>query len=170
MNQSQTLVVDIVPNSPNTEPNELVIVSCATNEKEVIHERLSPNHLNSMDIQISLASEGFLNVDIMERNVLLVAARYAVPTLCQIVSENNNDIKIIQLTDESGCTSTSAITPFLRKLAERGTIYTAKLNSSVFSGLNEPQLQCSVVACGDLCIQVGNSKKFSQCFEFFPRF
>ncbi|VDK53349.1 unnamed protein product [Cylicostephanus goldi] len=106
-----------------------------------------------MDIQISPASEGFLNVDILERNVLLVAARYAVPTLCQIVSEQNNDVKIIQLTDEGGCTSTSSITPFLRKLAERGTIYTAKLNSSVFSGLNEPQLQCSVVACGDLCIQ-----------------
>ncbi|VDM76852.1 unnamed protein product [Strongylus vulgaris] len=97
MNNSQSLMVDVVPNNPRSQSNEVLVVSCAPLGKEIIHERI---FTKQMDIQISTASESFLDLDIIERNVLLVAARYPVPTNCHIISQRHNDVRVIQLTDE----------------------------------------------------------------------
>ncbi|KAL6740553.1 hypothetical protein Aduo_013897 [Ancylostoma duodenale] len=148
-NKSHSLVVDISSIELQSPTSDLIVISCATLSREIIHDRMFSVH---MDIQMSLGSEGSVNLEIVERNVILVAARYAVPTLCQIISEQGGEINVLQLTDEGGCVVSAEVAPFIRKLADRGTSYSARLNSSLFSGLTSSRIQCSVVACGELCI------------------
>ncbi|KAK6750246.1 hypothetical protein RB195_002315 [Necator americanus] len=152
MNRSHPLVVNIDPIDANPRTDAIILISCASFNEDLIHERVFSTH---MDIQISLSADGSLNVELVERDVLLVAARYAVPTLCQVTSEDGGDLKILQLTDVGGCVVSSEISPFVRKLTDHGTAYSARLNSSIFAGMAASQIQCSMVACGESCINVG---------------
>ncbi|KAK5976960.1 hypothetical protein GCK32_021077, partial [Trichostrongylus colubriformis] len=74
----------------------MIAVDCPSHHEEMVHEKVLPAH---MDMLFHVDAHGTIEVEILEKNVMIVDARYAVPTLCQLI-DGYDDPRIISLTDE----------------------------------------------------------------------
>lgn len=161
LNSSYPLLVDVYSEDKQPGVSDLVAINCCSNLESAINERIYPEH---MDLLVSMNSHGDLDVEVVEKNVMIVDGHYAVPTLCQLIDEGGDELKISALTDEGGCVLSDAMSPFSRRLSNHGISYSAHLNSSAFAHMKRPRLQCSIVACGEQCLGNGlvcNPKKTS---------
>lgn len=117
-NSSYPLLVDVYSEDKQPGVSDLVAINCCSNLESAINERwerllasrfrssyesvcfrIYPEH---MDLLVSMNSHGDLDVEVVEKNVMIVDGHYAVPTLCQLIDEGGDELKISALTDEVG--------------------------------------------------------------------
>ncbi|VDO61225.1 unnamed protein product [Heligmosomoides polygyrus] len=97
LNSSYPLLVDVYSEDKQPGVSDLVAINCCSNLESAINERIYPEH---MDLLVSMNSHGDLDVEVVEKNVMIVDGHYAVPTLCQLIDEGGDELKISALTDE----------------------------------------------------------------------
>uniref|UniRef100_A0A1I7XRH9 ZP domain-containing protein n=1 Tax=Heterorhabditis bacteriophora TaxID=37862 RepID=A0A1I7XRH9_HETBA len=151
MNSTHDLLVFLLPFGLLSYDNDIVAIPYPSDENNlsIQHERFAPSEVK---IRFPRGIDEVQRVEVVTTG-RIVDANYLVPTECSLISYDPSELKILKLSDKSGCGLNSVLSSFQRHFTTTGMIFSANINLSAFIHLASPRLQCSLVPCGDKCLE-----------------